>query len=186
MILSLSNNEEQSDSKDIPKLPNFNTLESKIPAIWIFSEEKPQGENGGQSVINNWTYRNLNTVSSIPPNSEKGACLVPNGIHLTQGLYDISITSPFYLTENTRLRLQRKTLVDDEGETVAISGSHYINVPKITYSITLDTLLTVPIGGSMYEIQYYATKNDKTGLGIATNTPRQKEKYTIVKIVKYS
>lgn len=155
-------------------------VSSSVPAYEgyiLLQDQKSTGTNGGASVAGSWQTRDLNTEVI---DSGEFCSLVANQFTLDAGIYEIDITSPFINTDETRLRLQNIT----DAVTVAYGPNLTLNSlvddganAFLKYRFEIDD-------PKAFEVQYYVTNSDSTGLGFAINLSGVPEIYTDVSIRK--
>lgn len=163
----------------------LNSQKTQGLQLYKITEEYTVGTNGGNSVNNVWTPRNLNTLSVINSNTNTHVNVANATIILYDGNYDISACSSFLTTGNTKLRLWNQTL----NSSIAESCNLYVSINGSTSSlVNLSATLVVPVGATyQIQLQYICEFAVPTiGLGVPCGLPNTTEIYSQLFIKRFS
>lgn len=151
-----------------------------VPLLyWSIVDSKSVGTNGGSTVANTWTTRNLTNIlidggSSVTLSSNQFTC--------TAGTYIVKINSSFFRCGTARIRLRNVTGSTDVSYSSNISSINNANSCNIIASI--ETQISPSIT-TTYSVQYNcSTLRNTDGLGLAAGIAGVNEYFTTVSIVK--
>jgi hypothetical protein len=143
--------------------------------VWIISDQKASGTNGGTFTNGVFQTRTLNTITSSQVNTE--VTLSANIITITPGTYSIEATVPAYKVGNNVAQL-----FDSTNSIVIAFGTNATSATadNTTSNSIIKTTITVATTTN-YTIRHRCvTSATNTGFGIATGFGL--ETYTLVKI----
>jgi collagen type VII alpha len=155
---------------------------SGTPSVLVvIRDEKANTTNGGSAVATTWTPRTLNTISVDP-----SACsLAGNKFTPDQGTWRARITSPFFATKRTRIRLFN----DTQSALVDVSSSDYSGGDTAADTVTpakpvIETEFDAD-GIDEYVVEYWCESAGPANisLGVASSSG-EVEVYTIVVLEK--
>lgn len=142
----------------------------------LIKDIKSVGTNGGSSVANTWTTRDLNTLEG----NQNFVTLASNQFTLNEtGSYQIRVEAPASNVQNHQIRLYDTV----SSSVIATGTSAYSQNKTVTYS-TIDTVIVKGATQMVLEVQHITEKtNSRDGFGIASafNTS---ELYTVVSILR--
>lgn len=143
--------------------------------LWVASEQVGTNTTGGTFTSGAWQTRALNTIVSSPPgDTDVQLGVAPAGANqllLQPGVYQISVRAPYFLTDQTVIKVR-----DITGGTDAIIGGVDSsstggdgNSALSNFSSAEDNI-TVSGSARVYEIQHRCTTTKSTdGFGISTS-----------------
>lgn len=188
--LSANNNDKfllQSDSdnayKYITKNNLFTGLSNTSGSIQYiqFADVKPNGVDGGNGILNDWTDREINTKLNDDTNE---ASLINNAFKLPNGGYIINISSPFYLSAFIRIRLLNFT-TDSE---IIRGGSEWFNNNAnsgTNQRAMLSGKLNVTNKEHLFKVQYFIRYSFQSQWLLGNSAgDGGNEVYTIIDLIK--
>lgn len=161
-------------------LEQLATSENDTIDHWLFSREETTGTAGGTATANAWTTLPLNTTDVV---SSKAVSRSTNTITFVAGEYYIRVSSTFYKTNDTRLRLRNTT--DSTTELLSLSQSVAGN--NVSFPTLLEGYVTFNATKAC-TVEYYVTSTNggSSALGLANGISATNEVYTKVHITRFA
>ena len=159
------------------KSPILTTIPNLQQRVAYISEQQTSGTAGGSTVATTWTTRVLNTIVD---NTGIVTSLASNQFTLPAGTYRCSGSAPFYLSNNSKIRLRNITdsITAVNGDSVAGNITGGIGTKN---NIDGEFTITSP---KVFALQYYTLAAQATnGLGQGV-TSGENELYSQLAITK--
>lgn len=161
-------------------------LDGQNAQVWIFTDEKASGTNGGTFALSTWVTRELNTVSQSPLASTAVQLAVApagaNQLLVQPGTYMVFGCSPS-LRETFK-----SALWDDDAPAILIVGTSEGSTVSsvISASSYIVGVITVAVQTVMsYRIYSQSSTSGSNLGGIATSIPSVPEIYTKISFYKF-
>ncbi len=150
---------------------------SVIPTVWLVTDVKSSGTNGGASVSGTWTRRDLNTLSGSSLNN---VTLASNQLTITAGTYHIQAHAPA-LNAGGGHRIKLRNITDSTDTLIGSTAN--TNSATTQTDAWLEGFFTIT-SSKVFEIQHIVSFGSSSGFGIGVPPFGISEIYTVVRITQ--